>query len=330
MRLALLAIALGLSALLSGFPRLSGAAAQAETISTLPGGEAAYGLAIGADGLLYVSHASADGRAGAVLVYRRSGELAWSLPIAPGPSGKLDLRGIAIDVAGNLYVADAGDGGREQGRVVKIDARGQQSALPVRLTAPGALAFDQDGILYVADGVNGAVTWIGPDGASAAFVQDERLRSDDPDRPGATGLAFAPDYRALYISNVAADRVFKLSINSDGSAGRLSLFADGEELREDLHAPGALAGPAGLAVDERGNVLVAASAAREVDVLAPTGKLLDRIRLTDTDGPGAPVAVAVRGRSVFVASRAADGTAPQLSRFLLDERVGKPLGRRSP
>lgn len=329
MRLALLSIICSLGVLLSGLPHLAGALAAAETISTLPGGEAAYGLVIGPDGLLYVTHTSADRRTGAILVYRRSGELAWSLPITPGPAERVDLRGIAIDRAGSIVVADAGDGGRGQGRIVKIDPRGQQTVLPVRLTAPGALAFDRDGILYVTDGLNGAVIWIGPDGASAPFIEDDRLRADDSDRPGATGLAFAPDFRALYISNLAADRIFKLSINADGSAGRLSLFADADELRQNSRDSGALDGPAGLAVDERGNVLVAASTAREIDILAPTGKLLDRIRLADVDGAGAPVAVAVHGRSVYVASRAADGVGPQLSRFTLDERLGKPLGRRS-
>jgi DNA-binding beta-propeller fold protein YncE len=84
----------------------------------------------------------------------------WSLLSLPQKPGDVfSPLGVAVDVAGNLYVADLGDGGRiqerdVQGRWTVIAPGGTglgQVFLPYGLSAGGALAVDAAGSLYVAD-----------------------------------------------------------------------------------------------------------------------------------------------------------------------------------
>ena len=146
-------------------------------------------------------------------------------------AGIVSLRGLTFDSRGNLYLADVANGRAGRGRVVRYSTRGRFNVLASGLTAPTGLAFDRTDVLYVTDGVNGTILWVGLDGTSAAFVDDDRLRPHLGAGLGASGLAFAPGDAALYVSNSADDRLFKISIDGDGSAGRMSLLADGPSLR---------------------------------------------------------------------------------------------------
>jgi sugar lactone lactonase YvrE len=76
-----------------------------------------------------------------------------SLPQQPGEVVSPSV--VAVDAAGNLYVADGGNSGRIQRR----DARGNWSVIAAdgdalgQASSPSALAVDSTGSLYVADGV---------------------------------------------------------------------------------------------------------------------------------------------------------------------------------
>lgn len=303
----------GLVVLLGGGVRPAGAEPRVEVVARLPGGDAAYGLALGPDGLLYAG-GLADGT---IFAYWPSGALQQRISIPAGPSGQVSLRGLAFDSLGNLYAADLADGRTERGRIVKITPRGRQSVFASGLTAPVGLAFDRSDVLYVTDGLNGVVRWISPDGASAPFAEDERLKPRARHGFGASGLAFAPGDSALYVSNTADDRILKVTLNPDGSAGRLSELADGSSPRDPARWRGLLDGPEGLAVDDRGNLLVAAGRSDKVERYTAEGRLLGQVPA----GPGAvfasPTSLALSGGSVYVANLAAEGGAAHLARFSL-------------
>src|SRR5437773_1465996 len=61
-------------------------------------------------------------------------------------SGLSDPRGLASDIAGNLYVADFGDG-----NIYKFTPKGLRSTFASGLNGPSDLAFDKSGNLFVAD-----------------------------------------------------------------------------------------------------------------------------------------------------------------------------------
>jgi sugar lactone lactonase YvrE len=321
----LLWVIVGLVALLGGLVGSASAQTAVGRLAQLPAGDAAYGLAVDEDGQIYVGD-TAGSRTGTIYVYSPSGELRDVLTVSAGAAGLVSLRGLAFDKLGNLYVADSATGQPERGRIVKIGPRGRQSVFASGLTSPGGLAFDRSGILYVTDGLNGSVVWIGPDGASAPFIEDERLRPHGR-AVGASGLAFAPGDSALYISNVADDRLLKLNVNNDGSAGRLSVLVDSASLRAQGRGSHLLNGVDGLAVDGHGNLLVAASLADEVEVISPEGRLIARL-LADSRGSFASptgIALSPSGRTVYVANLALDNDngLSHVSTFTLDDLLNE-------
>jgi DNA-binding beta-propeller fold protein YncE len=309
----------GLIALIGSVARSVSAQAEVDRLAQLPAGDAAYGLAVDDAGRIYVSDTS-GARNGTILVYTPSGGLYDRLTVPAGSSGLVSLRGLAFDRFGNLYAADSANGEPGRGRIIKITTRGRQSVFASGLTSPGGLAFDRSGILYVTDGLNGSVVWIGQDGASALFVEDERLRPHSRS-VGASGLAFAPGDTALYISNVADDRLLKLNVNKDGSAGRLSVLADGSSLQNQGRGSHLLRGVDGILVDDDGNLVVAASLADEIEVFSPEGRLVARLPTDGRSEFASPTGLArsASGRTVYVANLAADNGRSHVSAFALHQ-----------
>lgn len=296
-------LAVGLMALVGAAVRPVVAEPLIERLVQLPVGDAAHGLAVGPDGLLYVSD-TGGGRTGLIFVFSNSGQLSGRIVIPAGPSGIIALRGLVFDQQGSLYVADMANGQPERGRIIRVNSRGRQNIFASGLTAPGGLAIDQSDVLYVTDGLNGSVLWIGPDGASAPFVEDERLRPHSQAGFGATGLAFAPNGRSLYVSNTADNRLLRIGVDSDGAAGRVSVLAEGSGPPASGRR---LDGPEGLAVDSGGNILVAASRSDHVEAFDPEGKPLWQIPAGGRSVFATPTSLAVWGRSLFVANLAENG-----------------------
>jgi sugar lactone lactonase YvrE len=77
-------------------------------------------------------------------------------PTACSTSVQLCPAGLAVDFAGNLFIADA-----DRGRILRIDAQtSAASVMASGLSAPGALAFDPSGNLYAAEqGLNRIVAF---------------------------------------------------------------------------------------------------------------------------------------------------------------------------
>jgi len=167
-------------------------------------------------------------------------------------------------------------------------------------------AFERDGngTLYVSDSFAGAVYTVNPTtGATALWKQDELLRSHGFPGFGANGLAFDASRSNLYVANTGDDRIFRIAVNSNGSAGALSIFADGATINAAHHTSGALDGADGIVFDASGRLWVCANQANEIQIVSPSGKnLVKRFSGTGDDAMNFPASPVFVGHAMFVAN----------------------------
>ncbi len=131
--------------------------------------------------------------------------------------------GLAFDSAGNLYVANAGGD-----TVSKVTPAGVVSTYTTGLSGPAGLAFDSAGNLYVVNSIADTVSKVTLTGVVSTFASGFIAPF---------GLAFQAGN--LYVANADSDTISKVT-----TAGVVSTFASG------------LGGPVGLAFDSTGNLYV--------------------------------------------------------------------------
>ena len=195
------------------------------------------------------------------------------------------MLGLAVDGRSRVYACDEGNGEIVQldpsTGAVKVYARGPSGG---DLDTPNALAFDPAGFLYVTcsgEGGDPKIVRIAPGG--------EDVTAWSLDVPGyPNGVAVDPAGDALIVVEAHAQRLVRLAIGTDGSAGTPSVIADLPETDPDGVAPDAAGGmwvtlyrPDGLVrvVDGAIDVVVDDRLAQTFDAptnLAWVGRSLDR------------------------------------------------------
>ncbi|MGI4756737.1 MAG: Ig-like domain repeat protein [Janthinobacterium lividum] len=183
--------------------------------------------------------------------------------------------GIAVDVSGNVYVADTGNARVRRiaavtGTVTTVAGSSQAGfsgdggpATAARLRSPTGLAVDSTGALYIADVGNHRVRKLNPDG-TIVTVAGNGLEGQDGDGGPATAaslgapsaLALLPDGRLL-IADREAKRLRTLQAD-----GTIAAYTAG---------PVAMRQPAGLAVDTSGSLYLADAAASAVVQIGSDG-----------------------------------------------------------
>lgn len=252
------------------------------------------GITADAGGTLY-----AAGLSGNICVVNGSGQVTRVITVAAGHA----LLG-ELFVGGQIYVAD-NNGDFSGARVTRVNvATGAVTVLASGFANTNALERDGDGTLYVSDSFRGAVYTVDPTtGATALWIQDEALRSHGFPGFGANGLAFDSSRSNLYIANTGDDTIFRVPVNPNGSAGALSVFADGAKINVAHHTTGALDGADGIAFDASGRLWVCANQANEVQIVSPSGKtLVQRFSGTGDDAMNFPASPVFVGHAMFVAN----------------------------
>ncbi len=195
--------------------------------------------------------------------------------------------GIAIDAAGNIYIADAANHRIRMvtpaGTIITIAGNGHPGftgdngpANAAQLNQPYDLAFDPSGNLYVADYGNGRVRVIGADGNISTFAGGG---TGGDGAPATAALLVGPRNLAadtagnIYISEFGAHRVRRVatdgSISTVAGTGVAGLSGDA-----GLATAAQLAFPAGLGLDAAQNLYIVDSGnVRIRKVLSATGTI---------------------------------------------------------
>ena len=289
----------------------------AETAATSASGRSLpAGMVLDADGNLYVAESGSHrvrriDSAGFVSTIAGTGRRGFTGDGGPATSASLDLpSSVALDAAGNLYVADRGNH-----RVRRIDAAGVITtvagtgepgysgdggpATAARLNAPSEVALDAAGNLYVADTRNHRVRRVDPAGVITTIAgTGERGYSGDSgpataarlDSPWGLALDVAGN---LYVADVDNNRVRRVDpagiITTAAGTGALGYSGDdGPATEAWLHWPH------WVALDAAGNLYVADTLNHRVRRIDPAGVIttVAGTGVAGNSGDGGPAAAA--------------------------------------
>ena len=194
--------------------------------------------------------------------------------VALGATSQLDLAGVlggdskpgalAVDAAGNAYLADRG-----RHAVDKLDDGGQLLwSFGDKLVEPSAVAVEASGDVLALDAADGYISRLSPDGALLERLGGPALGLYRP-----RGLAVAPN-GDIYVADTGGGRVVHL----DSAGQKQSVLGDGGLLKQ----------PTGVAALPGGEVMVVDGAAGKVALLAASGDLEREWTFSQTqtvDGP---------------------------------------------
>src|SRR5712692_4691222 len=262
------------------------------------------GIAIDPTGNLY---AAAVGN-GHICVISPAGVVTSNFAIPPGSGGVTVLLGELFEPSQGLYVVDIADdigdpsGNTRHGRLLKVDpATHAVIVLATGFAGPNAIAQDRHRNLFVSDSFLGTIFKVAPDGSSViAWAHSSLLTTTGSPPFGANGLAFDRDEKFLYVANTGDNRVLRVPVERNGTAGAVEVFADGATINAEQNTTQALHGADGIMFDKRGNLYVCANQANEIQVLSPQASLIARYSASGANALDFPASLVFKGRQLFI------------------------------
>jgi gluconolactonase len=205
--------------------------------------------------------------------------------------------GLTLDAQGRLVLCRHGN--RQIGR---LESNG--TIVPLadhydghKINSPNDLVFKSNGDLYFTDPPFGLPQAF-DDSSKAPLQGVYRLSKDGAvtllihDIKAPNGIAFSPDEKTLYVSDVDPKRAAWLAydVQPDGTVTNGRVFFDATRWRKDPFF-----GPDGFKVDQQGNIFGARPGG--LSVIAPDGTLLGTI---ETGQPTSNVAWGEDGQTLFI------------------------------
>ena len=267
------------------------------------------GLAVDSAGNIYVASMRTQ------VIYRMS--VAGDITILagkPGSAGSADgtgtearfcyPQGIAVDQAGNVFVADSGNNTIRRitpaGAVTTLAGQARMAGSAdgtgktARFNYPNSVAVDATGNIYVADLYNATIRKVTPAGvvttlagqAGKAGSADGKGRAARFNFPFSVAVDEADNVYVADINNNAIRKVTPTGVVTT-LAGKLT-YTVGQA--DGTGAAAQFCNPAGLAVDSAGNVYVADTGNQTIRRITPDGKAMTLAGLAgqagNTDGTG--------------------------------------------
>jgi len=242
-------------------------------------------------------------RAGVLTIAAGNGIRAGGYSGDGGPAVSASLnypQGVAIDFAGNLYIADTNN---QRVRKVTPDGfistyagTGQRGfsgdagpATRAQLSSPARLAVDSSGALYIADMENMRVRKVTPDGTISTFAGNGQASTSGDGGPAVNASIYRPAGIGLdaagnaYISENTGGRIRKVT-----PQGVITTLAS-------------LPYPGGVDVDASGNVYVAVDTRNQVSRIDPGGAVTVAAGGGTVFGDDGPATMATLGKPNDVA-----------------------------
>ena len=267
-----------------------------------------FGVAVDTDGNLYIADTSNHriarvDIAGTITTFAGTGEKGFSGDGGPAVQALLDRpRGVAVDGAGNLYIADSFNQRIRRvdiaGTITTFAGTGEKGfsgdggpAVQTLLNDPFGVAVDTDGNLYIADTSNHRIARVDIAGTITTFAGTGEKGFSGDGGPAAQALLNGPFGVAvdgagnLYIADSFNQRIRRVDI-----AGTITTFAGtGEKGFSGDGGPAVaarLSFPTGLGVDGAGNLYIADSDNQRIRVLRQTASLPPTLtRFSPASGP---------------------------------------------
>lgn len=244
------------------------------------------GIALDRAGNLYIADSSndrvrlVDKSTGVITTIVGSGERGFAGDSGSARTASLHFpHGIAVDDAGNLYIADAGNH-----RIRKVEA-GAATIMTVAgtgriefygeggpataagLFAPRGLALGAEGNLYVSDTQHGCIRKVDREGRIQLVAGSDPRKVEKGDAPiflrAPVGIALGPDGQ-VYWADATLNRVKKADLTRTDpktKSGWITIVAGGEEMGFSGDGGPAreaeLEAPAAVAFDSQGNLYIA-------------------------------------------------------------------------
>ena len=253
------------------------------------------GIAVDAAGNLYI----ADGSnrrirridpVGTITTVAGNGALGFSGDNGPATAAALiSPSSVALDAAGNLYIADATNHRIRQvdpsGTITTVAGNGSSgfsgdngSATEASLTNPAAVALDAAGNLYVADQGNQRIRRVDTAGTITTVAGNGTPGFSGDNGPATAGSLAAPFGVALDVSGnlYIADRSNQRIRRVDPSGTITTVAGNGVQGFSGDNGPAtaaALAVPLAVALDAAGNLYIADSGNHRVRRVDPAGKI---------------------------------------------------------
>ena len=239
------------------------------------------GVAVDAEGNVYVAN-SYNHRIRKItdegLVSTLAGSI-WGFRDGAGRSAQFNYPyGVAVDAAGNVYVADTNNHAirkiTPEGLVSTLAGSTEGSAdgagTSAQFNSPTDVAVDAAGNVYVADYLNDRIRKITPEGlvstlaGSTEGFRDGAGTSAQFNSPAGVAVDAAGN---VYVADYLNDRIRK--ITPEGVVSTLAGSTEG--FRDGLGRSAQFNGPAGVAVDAAGNVYVADEYNHRIRKITPEG-----------------------------------------------------------
>jgi gluconolactonase len=216
---------------------------------------------------------------------------------APFAGKEPGSNGLTFDANGRLVLCQHGDR-----QIARLESDGRFTTLAdrydgKRMNSPNDLVFTSNGDLYFTDPPFGLPkVFDDPDKAPVQGVyrvsRDGKLTLLIADIKAPNGIAFSPDEKTLYVSDVDPKRAAWLAydVKPDGTVTNGRIFFDATRWRKDPFF-----GPDGFKVDKNGNLFGARPGG--ISVFAPDGTHLGDI---ETGQPTSNLAWGEDGSTLFV------------------------------